>query len=100
MLLFAYICATVQRKTFEGENFHEFRGFVAITESFLCKNRTFHQFAKVLTIIVSLYYHTRNDTRVVSVVISTQVGTQQGPRQSNAILEEPVSLSFTFAAVS
>ena len=54
----------------------------------------------VLPIIVSLYYHTRNNTRVVSVVISTQVGTRQGPRQSNALLEEPVSLSFTFAAVS
>ena len=24
-------------KTFEGENFHEFRGFVAIHESFLCE---------------------------------------------------------------
>ena len=54
----------------------------------------------VLPIIVSLYYHTRNNTRVVSVVISTQVGTRQGPRQSNPLLEEPVSLSFTFAAVS
>ena len=26
---------TVQRETFEGENFREFRGFVAICESFL-----------------------------------------------------------------
>ena len=26
---------TVQRKTFEGENFHEFRGFKATHESFL-----------------------------------------------------------------
>ena len=26
---------TVQRKTFEGENFHEFHGFVAIRVSFL-----------------------------------------------------------------
>ena len=27
---------TVQRETFEGENFRKFRGFVAIHESFLC----------------------------------------------------------------
>ena len=28
---------TVQRETFEGENFSQFRGFVAIRESFLCE---------------------------------------------------------------
>ena len=28
---------TTQRETFEGENFHKFRDFVAIRESFLCE---------------------------------------------------------------
>ena len=31
------ICNTIQRKTFEGENFHEFRGFRATCESFSTK---------------------------------------------------------------
>ena len=29
--------ATVQRKTFEGENFHKVNGFVTVRESFLCE---------------------------------------------------------------
>ena len=32
-----YTDITIYRETFKGENFHEFRGFVAIFESFLCK---------------------------------------------------------------
>ena len=32
-----YILSTVPRETFEGENFREFRGFVAICKIFLCK---------------------------------------------------------------
>ena len=50
--------------------------------------------------VMLICLHTSNDTRVVSVVISAQVGAQQETRQSNALLDEPVSLSFTFAAVS
>ena len=59
-----------QQETFKGENFHEFRGFVAIRESFLCEiwklgiiwlhqpaicknflceNLIFHQFVKVFS---------------------------------------------------
>jgi len=55
---------TVQQKTFEGEDFCEFHGFVAIHESFLCeiwecgvlwrpflhKNRIFYQFTKVFSL--------------------------------------------------
>ena len=67
---------TVQRETFEGENFRKFRGFVAIRESFFreiwgvaffgtaktsnpqkffCENRIFHQFAIVFSLKVSRY---------------------------------------------
>ena len=31
---------TVQQETFEGESFHEFRGFRAISESFLLQKLT------------------------------------------------------------
>ena len=36
-----------REKTFKGENFRDFRGFVAIRKSFLHEICIFHQFAKV-----------------------------------------------------
>ena len=55
--------STVKRKTFEGENFHEFHGFVAIRKSFLwgvasfgmakvgnLRKSSFHQFVKVFSL--------------------------------------------------
>ena len=67
--------STVQRETFEGENFRKFRGFVevfsakfgawqslapnkqAIRESFLHENRIFHQSAKVFKFSPSKVSH-------------------------------------------
>lgn len=44
------------------------------------------------------YLHTRNGSRVASMVLSTQVRMRRG--QSDALVQEPVTLSFTFQAVS
>ena len=59
---------TVQWETFEGENFCEFRSFVAIRESFLCEiwergvlwHGTSEQSAKVFSVKIIFFTNSRN----------------------------------------